>query len=156
MIFEIVHAAAGNAQPIEETALILHGGIRNDPTVYRIKTSNAYAILSEGWQDVFGVRSRKSGETNGSAKQANHMMASFPIHQEKPLAQGVSAVNDNADAHCLKLRLPVVGIANVTNLPLYADDIRLGIRRCIRRISNAFLQNLIEVSGVWKCWERNV
>ena len=122
MIHEIVEDAAGRAKALEEAALLLSSGVRDEETD-RIRAADADAVLGEGWPEVLGVRRRHAGEPGLGAEQGGAALASA-VRQEQTLGERVSAVLDDANLHLLErptLPIPALG-SREGHLQLMTDD----------------------------------
>ena len=101
MIYELVEDAAGRAKALEEAALLLSSGVRDEETD-RVRAADADAVLGEGWPEVLGVRRRHAGEPGMSAEQGDAVLVPSHVRQEQTLGERVSAVLDDANRHLLE------------------------------------------------------
>ena len=98
---EIVEDAARGAKAVEEAALLLSAGVRDEEADVEVRAVDADAVLGEGGPEVRGVRRRHAEEPGVGAEQGGAALASA-VRQEQTLGERVSAVLDDANRHLLE------------------------------------------------------
>ena len=123
MIHDIVEDAAGRAKALEEAALLLSSGVRDEETD-RVRAADADAVLGEGWPEVLGVRRMHAEEPSIGTEQGGAALVPSAVRHEQTLGERVSAVLDDANLHLLErptLPIPALG-SREGHLQLMTDD----------------------------------